>query len=337
MAAARGLFDTWLTRATGVRAPFIQGGMQWVGKAELVIAVANAGALGFVTAFTQPTPEALRNEIRKVKAATNQPFGVNFTLLPAINPPDYDAFARVAVEEGVHIFETSGNPTPIMKTLRSAKNSVIIHKCVMIKHALKAEKLGVDAISIDGFECAGHPGEQDITSLVLLSRCAQVLKIPYIASGGFGDARGAAAAFALGAQAVNMGTRFLCTEESPVHHNVKEAIVAGTETQTSLLLKPLNNSVRCYKNTVSEEVAAIEKNKGTAYKFEDVRHLMSGKRGEKVYETGDVNAGIWSCGQVQGVINDIPTCEALVSRLERETKEILVSTPSKILANSSKL
>lgn len=308
--------------------------MQWVGRAGLVTAVANAGALGFITAFTQPSPEDLRNEIRKVKESTNKPFGVNFTLLPSINPPDYKAFAQVAVDEGVRIFETSGNPMPIISILRSV-DSVIIHKCVTIKHALKAEKLGVDAISIDGFECAGHPGEQDITSLILLSRCAQVLKIPYIASGGFADGRGAAAAFALGAQAVNMGTRFMCTTESPIHENVKKAIVEGKENDTDLLLKPLNNSVRCYKNTTSQEVAAIEKEKAKDYKFEDVQSLMSGKRGVQVYETGDVNIGIWSCGQVQGVINDIPTCDALVSRLEKDTSEILESTPKKVLKSSS--
>lgn len=327
-----GHLTTWLTKATGVRAPFIQGGMQWVGKAELVSAVANAGALGFITAFTQPTPEALRNEIRKTKGLTDKPFGVNFTLLPAINPPDYVAFASVAVEEGIRIFETSGNPSPIMKTLRSVK-SVVIHKCVNLRHALKAQSLGVDAISIDGFECAGHPGEEDVTSLVLLTRCAQELKIPYIASGGFGDARGAAAAFALGASGVNMGTRFLCTVEAPVHENVKKAIVEGKENNTSLLLKPLKNSVRAFRNKVSIAVEEIEK-KNKDYKFEDVRELMAGKRGVKVYETGDVDYGIWSCGQVQGVINDIPTCKALVERLERETADIILGLPSNVQAKA---
>uniref|UniRef100_A0A060TAS8 ARAD1B09592p n=1 Tax=Blastobotrys adeninivorans TaxID=409370 RepID=A0A060TAS8_BLAAD len=327
-----GQLTTWLTKATGVRAPFIQGGMQWVGKAELVSAVANAGALGFVTAFTQPTPEALRNEIRKTKELTDKPFGVNFTLLPAINPPDYVSFATVAVEEGIRIFETSGNPSPIMKTLRSVK-SVIIHKCVNLRHALKAQSLGVDAISIDGFECAGHPGEEDVTSLVLLTRCAQELKIPYIASGGFGDGRGAAAAFALGASGVNMGTRFLCTVEAPVHENVKKAIVEGKENNTSLLLKPLKNSVRAYRNKVSIAVEDIEKTNKN-YKFEDVRELMAGKRGVKVYETGDVDYGIWSCGQVQGVIKDIPTCKDLVERLERETADIILGLPTKVQAKS---
>lgn len=316
--------NTWLTQKTGVRAPFIQGGMQWVGRAGLVAAVANAGALGFITAFTQPDPEALRNEIKQCKKLTNKPFGVNFTLLPSINPPDYKAFAQVAVDEGIRIFETSGNPKPIIEILRSVE-SIIIHKCVEIRHALKAETLGVDAISIDGFECAGHPGEQDVSSLILLSRCAQELKIPYIASGGFADARGCAAAFALGAVAVNMGTRWLCTQESPIHENVKKTIVKAKETDTNLLLKPLNNSVRCYNNAVAKEVENIEKTT-FGYKFEQVQHLMSGKRGNQVYETGDVDAGIWSCGQAAGLIKDIPTCQELVNRLERETVEIVSRT-----------
>ncbi|CAN6635136.1 hypothetical protein TRVA0_015S00540 [Trichomonascus vanleenenianus] len=309
--------------------------MQNVGLAPLVAAVANAGALGFITAFTQLTPEALREEIQKCKALTDKPFGVNFTLLPSINPPDYNAFARVAVEEGVRIFETSGNPAPIMKTLRSVK-SVIIHKCVNIKHAKKAESLGVDAISIDGYECAGHPGEDGVTSLVLLTRCAQELKIPYIASGGFADARGAAAAFALGAQAVNMGTRWMCTVESGIHENVKRAIVEGSETDTSLLLKPLNNSVRCYRNDVSVAVEEIEKT-SPGYTFEQVRHLMAGARGKTVYETGNIHSGIWSCGQIQGVIKDIPTCKELAERLERETIEILTKLPTSIIKDSANL
>jgi NAD(P)H-dependent flavin oxidoreductase YrpB (nitropropane dioxygenase family) len=281
------------------------------------------------------SPEELRNEIQKTKALTKNPFGVNFTLLPAINPPDYASFASVAVEEGVRIFETSGNPAPIIKILRSVK-SVIIHKCVNIKHALKAQSLGVDAISIDGFECAGHPGEEDITSLILLTRAAQELKIPYIASGGFADARGAAAAFALGAQAVNMGTRFLCTVEAPVHDNVKKAIVEAKETDTQILLKPLRNTVRCYKNNVANEVARIEVEQGQQYKFSDVKELMAGAKGRNVYSTGDIHAGIWSAGQAQGIIRDIPTCKELVDRLEKGTIDILNST-QKLIVSDAKL
>lgn len=328
-------FNTWLTRATGVRAPFIQGGMQNVGRAEIVSAVAEAGALGFITAFTFPTPESLKDEIRKVKSVTNKPFGVNFTLLPAINPPDYVAFAQVAVDEGITIFETSGNPLPIIKTLRSV-DSIIIHKCVSLKHAKKAQSMGVDAISIDGFECAGHPGEDDVTSLILLARCHQELNVPYIASGGFADARGAAAAFSLGACAVNMGTRWLCTVEAPVHDNIKRALVNAKETDTNLILKRLNNSVRCFKNKVSDEVADIEKTSGD-FSFDQVKTLMAGARGREAYDTGNIDAGIWSAGQSQALIYDIPTCKVLVNRLERDTIDILKTTPKLIIEEGSKI
>lgn len=309
--------------------------MQNVGKAEMVSAVAEAGALAFITAFTFPTPESLRQEIRKVKSRTKNPFGVNFTLLPAINPPDYDAFAKVAVAEGITIFETSGNPMPIIKTLRSV-NSIVIHKCVSIKHAKKAQSLGVDAISIDGFECAGHPGEDDVTSLILLARCHQELQIPYIASGGFADARGAAAAFSLGACAVNMGTRWLCTVEAPVHDNIKRALVGAKETDTNVILKRLNNSVRCFKNDVSDKVAKLERYTAD-FSFDQVKTLMAGARGREAYDTGNIHAGIWSAGQSQALIYDIPTCKVLVDRLERDTIDILKSTPRMIIDEGSKL
>jgi NADH:quinone reductase (non-electrogenic) len=328
-------FNTWLTRTTGVRVPFIQGGMQNVGRAEIVSAVAEAGALGFITAYTFSSPEALKEEIQKVRAKTKKPFGVNFTLLPAINPPDYDAFAKVAVAEGITIFETSGNPMPILPTLRSI-NSIIIHKCVSIRHAKKAQSLGVDAISIDGFECAGHPGEDDVTSLILLARCQQELQIPYIASGGFADARGAAAAFALGACAVNMGTRWLCTVEAPIHDNIKRALVGAKETDTNLILKRLNNSVRCFKNEVSDEVAEIERSTAD-FTFDQVKALMAGARGREAYDTGNIHAGIWSAGQSQALIFDVPTCRVLVDRLERDTIEILRTTPKMIIEDGPKL
>ena len=214
---------------------------------------------------------------------------------------------------------------------------MIIHKCVLIKHALKAQSLGVDAISIDGSECAGHLSREENTSLILMSRAAQVLKIPYIASGGFSDGRSAAAAFVLGACAVNMGTRFMCTVEAPVHENVKKAIVDAKETDTSVILKPLNNSVRCYNNEVSRKVEVIEKDKGKDYQFSDVRELMAGARGRTVYSTGNIHAGIWSCGQVIGVINDIPTCKELIDRLERETIDILSNTVNRVVGTKSKL
>ena len=327
--------ETWLTKATGIRVPIIQGGMMWVGRAELTAAVANAGALGFITAFTQPSPEALRKEIQRAKKLTNQPFGVNITLLPSIKSPDYKAYAQAALDEGIKIFETAGNPEPVLQLLKD-NNAIIIHKCISIKHALRAEKLGVSAISIDGFECAGHPGEEDMTSLVLLAKAARTLKIPYIASGGFADARGCAAALTLGASGVNMGTRFLCTVESPIHQKVKEQITQAKETDTQLILRAFRNTSRVYKNKVSVEAARIEREKQDV-KFEDVRELVAGARGSSVYATGDVEAGVWSVGQVQGIIDDIPTCKDLVKKLETGIIEILTETPKLVIREDSKL
>lgn len=299
----------------------------WVGRAELISAVANAGALGFLTALTQPTPEALRAEIRKTKSLLKSsavPFGVNITLLPAINPPDYAAYARVAVEEGIKIVETAGDPSPILKYLKD-NGVTVIHKCVALKHALRAEKLGVDCISIDGIECAGHGGEYDTTSLMLLSLCAEQLKIPYLASGGFANGRQFAAALALGAAGVNMGTRWMATVESPIHENVKQAIVKASEMDTVLVLRKFRNTTRLHKNKVSLEVFDIENTKKDV-QFGDVAHLMSGQRGKGVYETGDVDAGVWSLGMCSGLIHDVPTCEELVKRLEREATDILSKT-----------
>lgn len=303
----------------------------WVGKAALVAAVANAGALGFMTALTQPSPEALKQEIRKARKMTDKPFGVNITLLPTMNAPDYKGYAQAALDEGIRIFETAGNPEPVLKLLKD-NGAVVIHKCVSIKHAVRAQNLGVDAISIDGFECAGHPGEDDITSMVLLAECAKALKIPYIASGGFADARGCAAALTLGACGVNMGTRFMCTVESPIHHNVKEQITKNKDTDTQLVLRKFRNTSRVYKNSVSVEAARIEKEKPDA-EFKDVQALVSGARGNTVYTSGDVNAGVWAIGQVQGLITDIPTCDELVKRLEKGIIEILTETPRKVVVS----
>lgn len=315
---------TWLTETVGVRIPLVQGGMMWVGRAELISAVANSGCLGFLTALTQPTPEALRQEIRKCKSMLKSsavPFGVNITLLPSIIRPDYMAYARVAVEEGIRVVETAGDPGPILGYLK--ENGVtVIHKCVALKHALRAEKLGVDAISIDGIECAGHGGEYDTTSLMLLSLCAEQLKIPYLASGGFANGRQVAAALALGAAGVNMGTRWMCTVESPIHQNVKETIIKATENDTVLCLRKFRNTSRLHKNKVALEVHQIENTKKDV-EFKDVAHLMSGKRGQGVYETGDVDAGVWSLGMCAGLIHDIPSCEELAKRLEREAIDIL--------------
>lgn len=326
---------TWLTEKIGIRIPLVQGGMMWVGRAELISAVANAGALGFLTALTQPTPEALRKEIQRTKTLLKPsavPFGVNITLLPMMNPPDYSAYARVVVEEGIKIVETAGDPSPILRYLKS-NGVTVFHKCVTLKHALRAEQLGVDCISIDGIECAGHGGEYDTTSLMLLSLCAEQLKIPYLASGGFANGRQVAAALALGASGVNMGTRWMCTIESPIHPNVKEAIVKASENDTVLCLRKFRNTTRLHKNKVSTEVVKIEAQKKDV-KFEDVAHLMSGKRGQGVYETGDVEAGVWSLGMCAGLIHDVPSCEDLAKRLENEAIEVLAQSHALVVTNA---
>ena len=254
---------------------------------------------------------------------TSKPFGVNITLLPAITPPDYPAFARICIEEGIKVVETAGNnPGPVIKQLKDA-GIIVIHKCVSIRHALSAQKLGVDCLSIDGLECAGHPGEDDVPGLILLARASKSLKIPYIASGGFADARGLAAALSLGAQGANMGTRFMCTVEAPIHDNIKQEIVKATEHDTVLMLRSFRNTARIFKNAVAKEVVKIEKT-GTA-EFKDVQPLVSGARGRTVYTTGDSDAGVWSAGQCIGLITDVPTCEALISRIERETEQIIGS------------
>lgn len=255
--------------------------------------------------------------------------------MPSINPPDYKAFAQVALDEGIRIFETAGNPAPVFRLLKD-NGAVVIHKCISIRHALKAEQLGADAISIDGYECAGHPGEDDVTSLVLLAKAKRVLKVPFIASGGFADARGCAAALSLGASGVNMGTRWLCTQEAPVHIKVKEQITKAKETDTQLILRAFQNTSRVYKNHVSVETARIEREK-PGVRFEDVRELVAGKRGSTVYSSGDVEAGVWSVGQCIGLITDIPTCAELAARLEREIIEILTETPRLVVVNDSKL
>ncbi|ORY17258.1 hypothetical protein BCR34DRAFT_597049 [Clohesyomyces aquaticus] len=329
--------QTWLTSHLGIRVPIVQGGMMWVGRAELISAVANAGALGFLTALTQPSPEALRSEIRRCKSLlkpTAVQFGVNITLLPSMNSPDYAAYARVAVEEGIRVIETAGDPSPILAYLK--ENGVtVIHKCVTLKHALRAEKLGVDCISIDGIECAGHGGEYDTTSLMLLSLCAEQLKIPYLASGGFANGRQMAAALALGAAGINMGTRWMATVEAPIHEAVKEAIVKATENDTVLVLRKFRNTTRLHKNKVSLEVHEIENTKRDV-EFKDVAHLMSGQRGKGVYETGDVDAGVWSLGMCAGLIHDIPTCEELVKTMEREAIDVLGKT-NRLVTGASKL
>jgi len=326
-------FNTKLTRALGIKVPIIQGGMQWVGYAELASAVSNAGGLGILTALTQPTPEDLRKEIRKCRTMTQKPFGVNITLLPAMTPPDYGAYAQVAIDEGIKIVETAGNsPGPIIKQLK-AVGIIILHKCTTIKHAQSAVKLGVDFLSIDGFECAGHVGETDITNLILLSRARQSIGIPFIASGGFADGQGLAAALSLGAEGINMGTRFMCTIEAPIHQNIKQSIVDAQETDTELVLRRWRNTSRLFKNKVASEAVKIEQ-ASTTGKFEEVAPYVSGKRGREVFINGDPEFGVWTAGQVIGLIHDIPSCADLIGRIERDAEQTLNSASSLIVPSS---
>ncbi|KAJ3136661.1 hypothetical protein HDU89_002271 [Geranomyces variabilis] len=326
--------STRLTTMLGIAHPIVQGGMQWVGTAEMASAVSNAGGLGVLTALTQPTPDALRAEIARCRTLTSKPFGVNITFLPAITPPPYSEYVDAIIESGIKVVETAGNnPGPHVKRLKEA-NIIVIHKCTSIRHALSAQKIGVDFVSIDGFECAGHPGEDDIGGLILLARAAQTLKIPYLASGGFGDGRGLAAALALGAEGVNMGTRFMCTKEAPIHQSVKEAIVAATEKDTALMFRTMHNTARVFKNKVSMEVVAIEK-RGNAT-FADVQPLVAGKRGREVFTGGDLDRGVWTAGQVVGLINDIPSCEELCTRMVKDAEEIIVGKLGKMVSSAPK-
>lgn len=314
------MIRTRFTEEFGVDHPVVQGGMQWVGRAPLVAAVANAGALGFITALTQPTPEDLTKEIARCRELTDRPFGVNLTILPAIDPPPYAEYRQAIIDAGVPIVETAGsNPTEHLEHFH-AHGIKVIHKCTSVRHAIKAESIGVDAVSIDGFECAGHPGEDDIPGLVLIPAAADRLRIPMIASGGFADARGLVAALALGADGINMGTRFMATAESGIHQNVKDRLVEAGERDTQMIFRQLRNTARVADNAVSREVVA-RLNDGAA--FEDIRDLVAGRRGVGVYDTGDLDAGIWSAGMVQGLINDIPTCDDLVTRIVEEAAGII--------------
>ncbi|MEV0700960.1 nitronate monooxygenase [Saccharopolyspora sp. NPDC050389] len=314
------MLRTRFTEEFGIEHPIVQGGMQWVGRAELVAAVAESGALGMITALTQPTPEDLVKEIARCREMTDKPFGVNLTILPTITPPPYAEYRQAIIESGITIVETAGsNPADQVAAFKPAGVRVL-HKCTSVRHALKAQQLGVDAVSIDGFECAGHPGEDDIPGLVLIPRAADELSIPIIASGGFADARGLVAALALGADGINMGTRFMCTAESPIHDAVKKRIAEASELETELIFRPLRNTARVASNTVSRAVVAKLAD-GAA--FEDVRDLVAGARGRQVYEQGDPELGIWSAGMVQGLINDVPAVGELVERIVREAAELI--------------
>ena len=313
---------TKVTEMLGIRYPIIQGGMQWVGYAELASAVSNAGGLGILTALTQPTPDDLRREIARCRQMTDRPFGVNLTILPAITPPPYAEYVKAIVESGVKIVETAGNnPRDLAPQLKAAGIKVI-HKCTSVRHALSAEKSGVDVISIDGFECAGHPGEDDVTNLILIPAAVRACRIPVVASGGIADGVQMAACLAMGAQGVNLGTRFMCTKEAPVHDNVKRALVEAGERDTNLIFRTMRNTSRVLKNKVSDEVVALEK-KGAA--FEDVKHLVAGAKGRNAMKTGEVDAGIVSAGMVVGLIHDIPSCAELIERMARECREALAA------------
>jgi NADH:quinone reductase (non-electrogenic) len=315
-------FKTRITELLGIEHPIVQGGMQSVGVAELAAAVSNAGGLGILTALTQPTPEALRDEIERCRSMTSKPFGVNMTVFPTVNSPDYRAYAQTIIDSGVRIVETAGTPaiSEIWDMLRPA-GIRIVHKCTAVRHALSAQRKGVDAISIDGFECAGHPGEDDIPGLILIPVAAQQVKIPMLASGGFGDGRGLVAALALGADGINMGTRFCATQEAPIHPNVKNAYVANDERGTNLIFRNLKNTARVAKSGVSDEVVRRLAQPGAQYS--DVAELVSGAKGRTLLKEGDLSTGIYWAGMVQGLIHDIPTVSTLIGRIIADAEALI--------------
>ncbi|MBF6603346.1 MAG: nitronate monooxygenase [Sphingorhabdus sp.] len=315
-------FKTRITEMLGIEHPIVQGGMQSVGTAQMASAVSNAGGLGIITALTQPSPEALREEIEKCRSMTDKPFGVNLTVFPTINSPDYNAYADAVVESGVRIMETAGTPAVREIWARVKPHGVtILHKCTAVRHALSAEKAGCDIISIDGFECAGHPGEDDIPGLILIPAAADKVKIPMLASGGFGDGRGLVAALSLGAEGINMGTRFCATKEAPIHDNVKQAYVDNDERGSFLIFRNFKNTARVGRSEVSEEV--VRRLAKPDAQFSDVQELVAGTAGRELLQTGDLSKGVFWAGMVQGLINDIPTCQELIDRIISEAEEIL--------------
>lgn len=312
---------TRITDLLGIEHPIVQGGMMWVGRAELASAVSNAGGLGILTALTQPTPEDLRREIDRCRALTDRPFGVNLTILPSVTPPPYAEYRRAIIESGVTIVETAGhNPREHIDHFKS-HGITVLHKCTAVRHAVSAQKMGVDVISIDGFECAGHPGEDDVPGLVLIPAAADQISIPMLASGGIGDGRGLAAALALGAEGVNMGTRFCATVEAPIHESIKQFIVGNSERDTRLIFRRFHNTGRVAASPVSQQVVEISAREEAV--FEDIRPLVSGAKGRQALETGDLEAGLVWAGQVQGLIHDIPTCAQLLSRMVGDAEAII--------------
>lgn len=315
-------FKTRITELLGIEHPIVQGGMQSVGVAELAAAVSNAGGLGILTALTQPSPEALRDEIERCKSMTKKPFGVNVTVFPSMNAPDYRAYARAAIEGGVRIFETAGTQAvaDVWDEIRK-EDACIVHKCTAVRHAVSAERKGVHAISIDGFECAGHPGEDDIPGLILIPCAADKVRLPMLASGGFADGRGLVAALGLGADGINMGTRFCATQEAQIHPNVKQAYVDNDERGTYLIFRRLKNTARVGKSAVAEEV--VRRLAEPDAKFEDVAELVSGKAGKVLLETGDLSQGVFWASMAQGLIHDIPTVQELIDRIIAEAEAVL--------------
>ena len=313
---------TRITELFGIQHPIVQGGMHFVGLAEMAAAVSNAGGLGIITGLTQRTPELLAAEIARCKAMTDKPFGVNLTFLPSVTPPDYPGYVKAIIDSGVKAVETAGNnPAKWLPALKDAGIKVI-HKCTSVRHSLKAESIGCDAVSVDGFECGGHPGEDDVPNFILLPRAAEELKIPFVASGGVANGRQLVAALAMGADGINMGTRFMATREAPIHQNVKDAIVAATELDTRLVMRPLRNTERVLTNSAVERLLVKEKELGANMKFEDIIAEVAGVY-PKVMQDGDMEAGAWSCGMVVGLIHDIPTCQDLIDGIMAEADQII--------------
>ncbi len=324
---------TRITQLFDIEHPIIQGGMHYVGFAELAAAVSNAGGLGIITGLTQKTPADLANEIARCREMTDKPFGVNLTFLPTVSSPDYPGYIGAIIEGGVKIVETAGrNPQDYLPRLQDA-GVKIIHKCTSVRHALKAEAIGCDAVSVDGFECGGHPGEDDIPNMILLPRAAEELKIPFVASGGMADARSLVASLALGADGINMGTRFIATKEAPVHENVKRAIVAATELDTRLVMRPLRNTERVLNNAAVERLLEKEASLGQSIKFEDIIEEVAGVY-PKIMMDGDIEAGAWSCGMVAGLIHDIPTCRELIQRIMSEAESLIRNRLGSMLAET---
>ena len=312
---------TRITELLGIEYPIVQGGMMWVGRAELAAAVSNAGGLGILTALTQPSPDALRREIERCRTMTDKPFAVNLTILPSVSPPPYAEYRKAIIDSGIRIVETAGhNPREHVEDFKS-HGIIVLHKCTAVRHALSAERMGVDVISIDGFECAGHPGEDDVPGLVLIPAAADKVKVPMLASGGIGDARGLVAALALGADGINMGTRFCATVEAPIHERVKQLLVSNDERGTNLIFRSLKNTARVGRNSISDQVVELLRRPDA--KFDDVAHLVKGAQGRVALETGDVDAGLIWAGQVQGLIHDIPTVAELIGRMVREATAII--------------